>query len=97
MSLPTRQTASSGAASISVLLRPDAQTQLANPPADRVYLIQELVSALNAAGDIRTPKAAADVMLRAARKFRARKATPGPLLQRSAAEWSEGRAPRPQA
>ena len=85
------------AASISVLLRPDAQTQLANPPADRVYLIQELVSALNAAGDIRTPKAAADVMLRAARKFRARKATPGPLLQRSAAEWSEGRAPRPQA
>ena len=85
------------AASAHTLLEPDAQAWMANPPAEMVEWLEELVSALNAAGCAGPPKAAADVILRAARKFRARKASPGPLLQRKAAEWSEGRAQRPQA
>jgi AbiV family abortive infection protein len=85
------------AASAQGLLRPDAQSRMTNPPADVVDLTQELVNALNAAGDVRTPKAAANVMLRAARRFRARKVTAGPEHRRLAAEWSEGRAPRPPA
>jgi AbiV family abortive infection protein len=81
-------------ASASVLLSPDAQASMANPAADQVELAQELVSALNAAGYARTPKAAAGVILRAVRKFRARKATTSsPLLLRSAAEWREGGGP----
>jgi AbiV family abortive infection protein len=80
----------------SALLGPDAQALVANPAAERVEIARELVSALNAAGTVRTPKAAADVLLRTASKFRARKAT-GPNLQRQAAEWSEGRAPRTPA
>jgi AbiV family abortive infection protein len=83
------------AVSASAVLRPDAQAIVANPPADSVHLIQELVNALNAAGDIRTPKAAAEVMLRAFRQFRARKSTAGPVTQRLAAQWGEGRAPPP--
>jgi AbiV family abortive infection protein len=83
-------------ASVCVLLDPPAQARLANPPAEGVELAQELVSALNAAGYARTPKAAADVIVKAVRKFRARKeATTGAPLLRSAAEWREGRAPRP--
>jgi AbiV family abortive infection protein len=57
-------------ASVGALLAPDAQTRIANPPADGVELAQELVSAVSAAGYSRTPKAAADAMLIAVGKFR---------------------------
>jgi len=85
------------AASASVLLDPPMQAQLLNPPAKAVEFVQELVSALNAAGDARTPKAAADVLLRAACKFRARNAPTGPVVPRQAGEWREGRPARPSA
>jgi len=84
------------AASASVLLDPPMQAQLLNPPAKAVEFVQELVSALNAAGDARTPKAAADVVLRAACKFRARNAPTGPVVPRQAGEWREGRPHGPQ-
>jgi AbiV family abortive infection protein len=84
-------------ASASVLLDPQAQARLANPPAEAVELAHELISALSAAGYARTPKAAADVIIRAVHKFRDRKATTGAPLLRSAAEWSAGWAPRPPA
>jgi len=85
------------AASASVLLDPPMQARLANPPAKAVEFVQELVSALNAAGYARTPKAAADVVLRAACKFRDRNAPTGPVIPRQAGEWREGRAARPTA
>jgi AbiV family abortive infection protein len=84
-------------ASASVLLDPQAQARLANLPAEGAELAQELVSALNAAGYARTPKAAADVIVRAVHKFRARKATTGAPLLRSAAEWDAGQARGPPA
>jgi AbiV family abortive infection protein len=65
-----RQAAASGT---SVLLGPDFQALLANPPAEGVELIQELVSALTEAGYARTPKAAADVILKAVGRFREHK------------------------
>jgi AbiV family abortive infection protein len=58
------------AASIGPLLAPDAQARIANPPADGVKLAREMVTAAGAAGHSRTPKAAADVMLRAVSEFR---------------------------
>jgi len=58
------------AASVGVLLAADAHPRIANPPAEGVELAQELVSEVSAAGHSRTPKAAADAMLRAVGKFR---------------------------
>jgi AbiV family abortive infection protein len=63
------------AASAFVLLGPDAQARLASPPAESVEFAEELVTALSGAGYARTPKAAADVILQAVGKFRARKGT----------------------
>jgi len=65
-----RQAAASGT---SILLGPDVQARLANPPAEAVELIQELVSALTEAGPARTPQAATDVILQAVGTFRAHK------------------------
>jgi AbiV family abortive infection protein len=65
-----RQAAASGT---SALLGPDFQALLANPPAEGVELIQELVSALTEAGYARTPKAAAEVILKAVGRFREHK------------------------
>jgi hypothetical protein len=65
-----RQAAASGT---SVLLGPDVHAFLANPPAEGVEFVQELVSALAEAGYARTPKAAAEVILKAVASFRERK------------------------
>jgi AbiV family abortive infection protein len=65
-----RQAAASVA---SALLGPHAQTRLAHPPATGVELVEELVTALTEAGHARTPKAAADVIVKAVTSFRARK------------------------
>ncbi len=65
-----RQAAASGT---SILLGPNVQARLANPPAETVELIQELVSALTEAGPARTPQAATDVILQAVGTFRAHK------------------------
>jgi AbiV family abortive infection protein len=62
-----RQATASG---ISLLLGPDVHARLAHPPAGAVELIQELVSALAAAGCDRTPKAAAEVILTSVDRFR---------------------------
>jgi len=58
----------------SALLGPHAQARLANPPAEGVELVEELVTALTEAGYARTPKAAADVIVKAVSKFREHKA-----------------------
>ena len=68
-----RQATASG---ISLLLAPDVHARLANPPAGAVELIQELVSALTEAGYDRTPKAAAEVILKSVDRFREQK---GPI------------------
>jgi AbiV family abortive infection protein len=60
------------AASAFVLLGTDPQARLASPPAESVEFAEELVTALTGAGCARTPQAAADVMLQAVAKFRAR-------------------------
>ena len=65
-----RQAATSG---ISMLLGPDVHARLTNPPAEGVELIQDLVSALTEAGYARTPKAAAEVILKAVARFREHK------------------------
>jgi AbiV family abortive infection protein len=65
-----RQAAASVA---SVLLGPRAQARLAHPPGEGVELVEELVTALTEAGDARTPKSAADVILKAVTSFRARR------------------------
>jgi hypothetical protein len=57
-------------ASVGALLAPDAQARIANPPADGVEFAQELVSAVSAPGYSRTPKAAAEAMLKAVGKYR---------------------------
>jgi hypothetical protein len=67
-----RQATASG---ISLLLGPDVHARLANPPAGAVELIQELVSALTEAGYDRTPKAAAEVILKSVDRFREQKGT----------------------
>ena len=53
----------------SLLLDPGIPDELANPPAESVELAQALVSAFAEAGHSRTPKAAADEVLNAGRKF----------------------------
>jgi AbiV family abortive infection protein len=55
------------------LLGPHAQARLANPPAEGVELVEELVTALTEAGNHRTPRAAADVIVKAVSKFREHK------------------------
>jgi len=62
------------AASVSVLLAPDARERLASPlPPDGVELLGDLVAALRAAGTARTPPAAAGVITRAVSRYRERK------------------------
>ena len=58
------------AASVGGLLAADAHSRIANPPAEGVALVRELVSEMSAAGHSRTPRAAADVILQAVAKFR---------------------------
>ncbi len=67
-----RQATASG---IRVLLGPDVHALLAHPSAEAVELIQELVTALSEAGYDRTPKAAADVILRSVDRFREQRET----------------------
>ena len=62
-----RQAAASGT---SLLLGRDARARLANPPAEAVELIRELVSALAEARYDRTPNAAAEVILKSFSRFR---------------------------
>ncbi len=58
------------AASAALLLAPDTQARLANPPAEVIELASALVSALIHEGKARTPEAAARVMLNAVRNLR---------------------------
>lgn len=51
------------AASAALVLGPEAQARLANPPAEVVELASALVTALTQAGNTRTPEAATDIML----------------------------------
>jgi AbiV family abortive infection protein len=62
------------ASSASVLPDPDVQARLANPPAEVVELSRALVSAFAEAGQIRSPKAAAAVVLEAVRELQERMA-----------------------
>lgn len=70
-------------AAASPLLAPDAQVRIANPAAEAVEFAQELVRAITASGYSRTPKAAADVIVRAVDKVR-KDRTSGTLAPRSA-------------
>jgi AbiV family abortive infection protein len=82
--------------SASALLDPPAQARMTNPPAEAVELAQAMVSALTETRDARTPKAAAEVMLKAVRRLRDRMAVidadgrpkAGALSCRGAAGWS---------
>lgn len=58
------------AVSAALLLGPDAQARLANPPAEVIELASALVNALIQEGKARTPEAAAHIMLNAVRDFR---------------------------
>jgi AbiV family abortive infection protein len=58
--------------SSSLLLGPEVQARLANPPLEAVELARALVSALTEAPYARTPEAAVDVMLNAVCKLRER-------------------------
>jgi len=72
------------AASVSVLLAPDARERLASPlPPEGVELLGDLVAALRAAGTARTPPAAAGVITRAVSRFRERKSG------RARPDWGE--------
>jgi len=62
------------AGSAGVLLRPEAEDRMANPPAEMIELARALVTALTEAGYDRTPEAAAEVMLNAVRKLKNRTA-----------------------
>lgn len=53
----------------SLLLDPSMPAELAHPPAESVDLARALVDAFAEAGHSRTPKAAADVVLNAVRRF----------------------------
>jgi len=55
--------------SASALLAPGMAARIANPPAEAIELCRALVSAFAEAGSDRTPEAAADVWLHAARKL----------------------------
>jgi len=75
-------------AAASPLLAPEAQVRMANPPAEMAEFAQELVKAISASGYSRTPKAAADVLLRVIGELR--KDTPtGPPPMHSACESHE--------
>ena len=56
-------------ASAGMLLNSEVQARIARPPVEAIELCGALVSALTLAGHIRTPEAAADVMLNAIRNF----------------------------
>lgn len=58
------------AGSAGLLLGPEAQARIANPPAEAIKLVCALVTALTQAGYDRTPEAAAEVMLNAVRKLK---------------------------
>jgi AbiV family abortive infection protein len=58
------------AGSAGLLLGPEAQARIANPPAEAMKLVRALVTALAQAGYDRTPEAAAEVMLNAVRKLK---------------------------
>ena len=62
-------------ASVALLLGPQAQARLEHPPAEVTELASALVSALIQAGDVRSPAAAAEVMLRAVRELQDRMAS----------------------
>lgn len=51
--------------SAELLLGPQAQARLANPPEEVIVLARSLVCALTQAGQTRTPQAAVEVMLNA--------------------------------
>lgn len=57
------------AASATLLLGPDAQARLADPPAEVAELASALVNALIHGGTVRTPEAAAHIMLNAVRNL----------------------------
>jgi hypothetical protein len=63
------------ASSARALLDPGVQARLVHPPAEVVELGRALVSAIAGAGYNRTPEAAAQVILDAARKLQAQTAT----------------------
>jgi AbiV family abortive infection protein len=60
------------AASVSVLLSADAQTRIANPPAEARELARAMVEALTETEYPRTPEAAAEVIIKAVSKLRQR-------------------------
>ena len=62
--------AQQAAASAALLLAPDTQARLANPPAEMIELASALVNALIHEGKARTPEAAAHIMLNAVRNLR---------------------------
>ena len=62
--------AQQAAASATLLLAPDTQARLANPPAEVIELASALVNALIQEGKARTPEAAAHIMLNAVRNLR---------------------------
>jgi hypothetical protein len=53
------------------------QARLADPPAEAIELSRALVRAFAEAGDVRSPKAAAAVALKAVRKLQEHMATSG--------------------
>jgi AbiV family abortive infection protein len=58
------------AAAAALLLKPEAQARLANPPAEAMKLARALVDVLAEAGYERTPEAATDILLNAISKLR---------------------------
>jgi AbiV family abortive infection protein len=72
------------AASVALMLEPEAQARLANPPAEATKLASAVVSALTRAGSARTPEAAVGIMHNAVTSLRDSTAikhpqnTPGP-------------------
>jgi AbiV family abortive infection protein len=65
------------ASSASVLLDPDVQARLVDPPAEAVEFGRALVSAFSGAGYSRTPEAAAHLLLEAVRTLREETTTSG--------------------
>jgi AbiV family abortive infection protein len=58
------------AASAGLLLGPDAEARIANPPAEAIEFMRALVTALTQVGYDRTPEAAAEVMRNAVRRLK---------------------------
>jgi AbiV family abortive infection protein len=65
------------ASAMSLLHDPRVQARLADPPAEAIELARALVSAFAEAGNVRRPKAAAAVALRAVRKLQEQMAASG--------------------